>query len=360
MINIAEPQVGKEEINKVVEVLNGKMLASGEYVRQFEKEFAAYHQVQHGVATSSGTAALHAMFAALPLKPGDKVFTTPFSFVASANALLYCGLQPVFVDIDPKTYNLSPQALAAALAEHPDGKAILVVHIFGLPADMDEICELARQNKLLLLEDCAQSHGAEYKGKKTGTFGTAAAFSFYPTKNMTTGEGGMVITNDQQLAERIRMFINHGQSARYRHDVLGYNFRLTNIQAAIGIEQLKKLDYFNRKRIANANYYLTHIENDKVLLPNTPADRTHVYHQFTVQVEERERFMAYLKQKGIGCAVHYPLLIPKQKLYTKIYRFSNSWPVAEALSNRCVSIPVHPGLSAEQLQYIAEAVNSYV
>lgn len=360
MINIAEPQLGIEEKERVLEVLNSKMLASGEYVKQFEKEFAAYHNMQHAVATSSGTTALHAMINALPVEPGDKVFTTPFSFVASANALLYCGLVPVFVDIDPKTYNISSAALAEAIKEHPDAKAVLVVHIFGLPADMDEIAALASENNLLLLEDCAQSHGAVYKGEKVGTFGTAAAFSFYPTKNITSGEGGMVLTNNQQLAEQVRRFINHGQSCRYHHDFLGYNFRMTNIHAAIGIEQLKKLDKFNCKRIANANYYLNNIDNSKVLLPYTPPSCTHVYHQFTIQVEEREKFISYMQNKQIGCAVHYPLLIPNQKLYAEYQRDRLSWPTAEALCKHCVSIPVHPGLSEQQLQYIAEAVNSYV
>ncbi|MBM7855533.1 dTDP-4-amino-4,6-dideoxygalactose transaminase [Desulfohalotomaculum tongense] len=359
MIPIAEPQIGLEEQEKVIEVLNSKMLAQGKYVQQFEAEFAGYLNIKYAIATSSGTTALHAIMEALPITPGDKVLTTPFSFIASANAILYCGAIPVFVDIDPCTYNLSPKALAQAIKKHPDAKAVLVVHIFGLPAEMESICQLVKENNLLLIEDCAQAHGAAYKGKKVGTFGDAAAYSFYPTKNITCGEGGMVVTNSGEIADRVRMIINHGQSHRYRHHILGYNFRLTNIHAAIGIAQLKKLESLNRKRIHNAHYYRQHINNHRVVLPCEPKDCLHVYHQFTLQVKNRERFITYLQQKGVGCAVHYPLIIPHQRLYRDNFNYSQSWPVAEKICRRCVSIPVHPGLTGEQRQYIAEVVNNY-
>ncbi|WP_031515104.1 DegT/DnrJ/EryC1/StrS family aminotransferase [Desulfofalx alkaliphila] len=359
MIPIAQPQLGVEEMLKVVEVINSGMLAAGSYVKEFEREFARYHNIKHAVATSSGTAALHAILQALGISKGDKVLTTPFSFVASANSIIYCGARPVFVDIDAESYSISPQALAQAIKDNPDAKALLLVHIFGQPAEMDEIVQLAKGNKLLLIEDCAQAHGASYEGKKVGTFGDAAAFSFYPTKNITCGEGGMVITDREDVAHRVRMFINHGQRERYHHESLGYNFRMTNIHAAIGIEQLKKLNHFNQKRIENAEYYLKEIKNPEIKLPSPSVKGTHVYHQFTIQVNQRDAFIAYLKNQGIGCAVHYPIIIPKQKLYREKLAYTGSWPVAEQLAKRCVSIPIHPGVSPQQRKYIAEVVDNY-
>lgn len=359
MIPIAQPQMGIEELGKVVEVINSGMLASGSYVEQFESDFARYHDIQYAVSTSSGTTALHSIMQALFISKGDKVITTPFSFVASANSILYCGAVPVFVDIDAETYNISTTALAQTIKDNPDAKAILVVHIFGLPANMDEITRLARENNLLLIEDCAQAHGATYKGKKVGTFGDAAAFSFYPTKNITCGEGGMVITCREDIVRQVRMFINHGQRERYQHEILGYNFRMTNIHAALGIEQLKKLDYFNQRRIENADYYLKKIKHPSMVLPARPANRTHVYHQFTLQLEQREHFISYLKRQKVDCAVHYPVIIPKQKLYSDQFKYTESWPVAEKLSTRCVSIPIHPGVNQQHRKYIVEVINNY-
>lgn len=359
VINIVKPQIGLAEQQEVMKVLESGMLAAGEWVEQFERDFASYLDIPFGVATSSGTTALHALMEALGLQKGDKVLTTPFSFVASANAILYCGAQPIFVDIDPTTYNICPKALAKTIRQHPDAKAVLVVHIFGLPAEMKEICDLTQKYNLLLIEDCAQAHGAEYQGRKVGTFGVASAFSFYPTKNMTCGEGGMVVTSDRQLARRVARIINHGQLKRYHHHWLGYNFRLTNIHAAIGIQQLKKLDQFNKQRIANAEFYRANIQNENILLPCQPQGCKHVYHQFTLQVAQRDQFLSYLQQQQIGCAVHYPILIPHQQFYKQ--RFSNrqNWPMAEKLCSHCVSIPVYPGLTTDQRQYITEAVNNY-
>ncbi|MBO8137430.1 MAG: DegT/DnrJ/EryC1/StrS family aminotransferase [Desulfotomaculum sp.] len=359
MINIAEPQIGVEEIQKVTEVLKSKILAQGEFVYQFETSFAKFLDIEFAAAVSSGTAALHAIMAALPIYPGDKVLTTPFSFVASSNAVLYCGAVPVFVDIDPNTYNISPAALEEAIKKHPDAKAVLVVHIFGLPSDMDDICYLTKKNKLYLIEDCAQAHGALYKGRKVGTFGEAAAFSFYSTKNITSGEGGMVVTSSPEINRKVRMFINHGQSKKYQHDILGYNYRMSNIHAAIGIEQLKKLGEFNQKRILNAQYYYKNIKNKKVVLPYTPKESTHVYHQFVLQTENRKKFIKHLHENGVGSAVHYPEIIPRQKLYRDRFNYREKWPAAEKLCRRCVSIPVHQGLTEQQFRYIVKVVNSY-
>lgn len=240
--------LGQEEENRVVEVLRSGMLAAGSYVNEFEQEFMKYNHSPHAIATSSGTTALHVILEALGIGPGDKVLTTPFSFIATANAVLYTGATPVFVDIDPVTYNLSPAQLEVAAEKHPDAKAVLVVHLYGLPADMPAIMAVANKHNLVVVEDCAQAHGAAYRGQMVGNFGKAAAFSFYPTKNMTAGEGGMVVTDDPVIAEKVRMLVNQGQRRRYYHELVGYNYRMTNIHAAIGLEQLKKLETYTEKR----------------------------------------------------------------------------------------------------------------
>jgi len=250
MIPIAKPLIGDEEINAVIKVLKSGMLAHGKEVEAFEKEFAQYLGAKHAVAVVNGTAALDVALKVLKIGLGDEVITTPFTFIASANAILFQGARPVFADIDPKTYSLDPNEVLEKITD--ETKAIVVVHLYGQPADMKAFKEIAEDHKLYLIEDCAQAHGAEFEGQKVGTFGDIAAFSFYPTKNMTTGEGGMVVTNDCELAKKVDLIRNHGQAEKYLHVELGYNLRMTNIAAAIGRAQLKKLDEWNRKRIENA------------------------------------------------------------------------------------------------------------
>lgn len=359
MIPHVKPLLGKEEEDKVIEVLRSGMLAAGSYVQEFEEQFKRYHDCRYAIATSSGTTALHVILEALGIGAGDKVITTPFSFISTANAILYTGATPVFVDIDPATYNLSPTQLDSTLKNHPEAKAVIVVHLFGLPADMDEIMEIANKHNLFVLEDCAQAHGATYRDQKVGTFGKASAFSFYPTKNITSGEGGMVLTNDPAVEEKVRMLVNHGQRQRYCHDIVGYNYRMTNIHAAIGLEQLKKLDQYNQRRIVNAKFYDTHIVNPGIQKPGLPPGRKHVYHQYTLQVKNRDAFASYLSNNGIGCGIHYPSIIPAQKAYSNIAGCSGPWPVAEALANSCISIPVHPALAGSDLTTIVEAINNF-
>jgi dTDP-4-amino-4,6-dideoxygalactose transaminase len=351
--------LGKEEEDRVIEVLRSGMLAAGSYVQEFEDAFKQSHDCRYGIATSSGTTALHVILEALGIGAGDKVITTPYSFIATANAILYTGASPIFVDIDPATYNLSPTALNTAVKEHPEAKAVLVVHLFGLPADMDAILEIANQNNLIVVEDCAQAHGAVYRGQKVGTFGRAAAFSFYPTKNITSGEGGMVLTDDPVIEEKVRILVNQGQRRRYYHEMVGYNYRMTNIHAAIGLEQLKKLDLYNQKRMENAQFYDDHIINQCIQKPVSLPDRRHVYHQYTLTVTDRGNFTAYLEANGIGYGIHYPLIIPAQPVYKQRADCSGSWPVATALADRCVSIPVHPALSRSELEAIVEVLNHY-
>lgn len=359
MIPHVKPLLGKEEEERVVEVLRSGMLAAGSYVQAFEEQFKQYHNARYAVATSSATTALHVMLQALGIGAGDKVITTPFSFIATANAILYTGATPVFADIDPVSYNLSPVELERAVQNHPDAKAVLVVHIFGLPADMDAIMEIAKQYGLMVLEDCAQAHGAAYKGHKVGIFGRAGAFSFYPSKNMTAGEGGMIVTDDSLLAEKMRMLVNQGQRQRYYHEVVGYNYRMTNIHAAIGLEQLKKLPVYNRKRIENASFYNGHIVNSAIEKPAVPPESTHVYNQYTVQVKDRDRFTAWLEANGVGYGIHYPLIIPEQPAYGHLAGECRNWPVAADLAGHCVSIPVHPALSEKDVATVANVINNY-
>lgn len=257
MINIAKPIITDEEIEAVTEVLKSGMLAQGKKVEQFQKEFAQYTQSKYGVATSSGTTALHTALVAADIGPGDEVITTPFTFAATANSVLYSGAKPVFADIDPKTFNLDAASVEEKITDKT--KAILPVHLYGQPADMDAICEVAQKHDLKIIEDAAQAHGAVYKGKKIGSIGDLGCFSFYPTKNITTGEGGMVTTNNEELAEKAGMVRAHGESQRYEHEILGYNYRMTDIAASIGLTQLKHIDEFNAKRNENAEYLTQHL-----------------------------------------------------------------------------------------------------
>lgn len=359
MINLVKPMLGKEEQLLVEEVLSSGELAQGRYVEQFEKQFTAFNGVSFGVATSSGTTALHAALLSLGIKPGDKVITTPFSFVATANAILYSQAIPVFCDIDMNNYNLSPEALIDTLKEHPDAKAIIVVHLYGHPANMPEIIKIAQMYGLKVIEDCAQAHGASINGQKVGSFGDCGAFSFYPTKNMTCGEGGILVTQDKVVADQARIFVNHGQSIKYQHDVLGYNYRMTNIHAAIGIAQLGKLDEFNKKRQQNALRYSTEITNPAVIKPICLPGFEHVYHQYTVQVNDRNRFMEFLKNKGIACGIHYPKTIPDQPLYQQQHKILGNFPNARIAADKVVSIPVYPGLRKEEVDYIVESLQTY-
>lgn len=360
MIPIAKPQIGQEEKNRVLEVLDSGGLAAGKYVDEFEQEFAKYLGSEHVVATSSGTTALHMAVEALGLGQGDKVITTPFSFIATANAIRYTGAIPIFADIDPENFNLSPSSVRRTLEEHPDAKAILVVHLYGQAADMAEIMIIAKEHKLLVIEDCAQAHGAEYCGQKVGTFGNTGMFSFYPTKNMTTGEGGIMIARDLMVAEKAKSLINHGQKQRYHHEFFGYNFRMTNIHAAIGIEQLKKLDMFNAQRRSNANYYGKYINNNLIKLPIEKSTNKHVYHQYTLKIKsDRENFIKHLQENEIGYGIHYPLLITQQPEYVRAGLNEGKTPVALLIAEQVVSIPVHPALSKSDLDKVVETINNY-
>ncbi|MCX8093011.1 MAG: DegT/DnrJ/EryC1/StrS family aminotransferase [Candidatus Goldbacteria bacterium] len=363
MIPISKPQIGEEEIQAVTEVLKSGIIASGPKVREFEKEFAEYLGVKNAIAVANGTCAIHAALFGAGIKKGDKVITTPFTFIATANSILHIGAEPVFVDIDPVSYNISPDKIEEALKLDKDKKikAILLVHLYGLCCDMDKILNIAEKYGVKIIEDAAQGHGAKYKDKMAGTFGDVATFSMYATKNMTTGEGGMVVTDNDSVASEIRKFINHGSEKQYYHTILGYNYRTTDIEAAIGLTQLKKLDGFNKKRRENAEYLKNKLSKFRwIILPQCDDKYFHIYHQFTIRVLNglRDDLEKYLTESKIGSKIFYPIPLHKQPLYEKIFP-NITLPEAEKASNEVLSIPVHPGLSENDLKYITEVFNEF-
>lgn len=347
MIPIAKPFIGDEEIKEVEAVLRSGFIAQGPKVAEFEEKFTEYIGTRHAIATSSGTTALHVAVLCAGIGKGDEVITTPFSFAATANSVLYTGAKPVFVDIDPKTYNINPEKIEEAVTDKT--KAIMPVHLYGQPADMDPICKIAEDHDLKVIEDAAQAHGAIYHGRKAGSIGDMGCFSFYPTKNITTGEGGMITTDNDAFDKKARALRAHGESERYEHVALGYNFRMTDIAAAIGVVQLKKLEEFDEKRIENAEYLTEHINTIKGIKPPYVAENVrHVFHQYTIRVEDgkRDELREFLNNEGIGTGVHYPRPIFRQKLYEDL-GYKADCPEAEKAAAEVLSIPVNPTLSAE-------------
>ena len=355
-IPVAAPQMGEEEKAAVMAVLESGQLAQGPVVEAFEREFARWCGVEHAVAVNSGTAALHLVMLAHGIKEGDEVITSPFTFVASANAALFAGARPVFVDIEPLTFCLDPERVEAAIT--PRTRAIMPVDLYGHPAAIPELREIADRHGLLLIEDACQAHGAAIGDRRAGALGVTATFSFYPTKNMTTAEGGMVTTDDAGVARKVSVLRQHGASERYHHDVLGYNFRMTEIAAAIGRAQLAKLDRFNERRRRNASVLDEGLAGIAGFV--TPRERhgyRHVYHQYTVRIaRDRDGFQRRLRELGIGSAVHYELPVHRQPLYLSLGYGNVSMPEADRAAAEVLSLPVHPALSDADLDRIVESV----
>jgi len=358
-IPVARPVLGHEEIAAVTAVLESGMLASGSRVTEFERQFARYCGVSHAVAVNNGTAALHAALLAAGIGPGDEVIVPAFTFYATASSVLMCGATPVFTDVDDRSFTIIPEEIEKRGT--PRTKAVIGVHLFGLPFDVPAVQEICKRNNLVLIEDAAQAHGAVLNGKTVGSFGDLACFSFYATKNMITGEGGMVTTGDKGLADRLRLVINHGQSEKYLHTCLGYNYRMTDMAAAIGLSQLTRIGEFNEQRRKNAAFLSSHIHAKGLVIPAEFPGTKPVFHQYVIRVTQdfpmsRAAFMDYLKENNIGSAIHYPVPLHRQPVF-HLKNEPDPCPVSTRLAGEVLSLPVHPTLTDKQLAYICETIN---
>lgn len=360
MIRIAQPEIGGEEIAAVNEVMKSGILAQGSRVARLEEEFAKYCGTKHALAVNSGTAAIHAALFAAGVRDGDEVITVPFSFIATINPILMLGAKPVLIDIDPETYCMDVTKLEAAIT--PRTKAIVPVHLYGQAADMDEINKIAKDHNLLVIEDACQAVAAEYQGKKTGSLGTLGCFSLYATKNIMCGEGGIVTTDNDEQAASIRSFRQHGMSAPYMYEGLGYNYRLTDLQATIAIEQLKKVNRFTESRQSNAEQLTAGLAGLKgISLPKVGNNRTHVYHQYTIRITAespvgRDEFIEELHRRDVGAAVYYPRPLHFYPHIAALGYSMGDFPEAECAAQEVVSLPVHPALSRVDIQQVIKAV----
>jgi dTDP-4-amino-4,6-dideoxygalactose transaminase len=351
MIPPARPDLGPEEVAAVTEVLNSGMIAGGKKVVELEERWAAYCGAKHAIALSNGTVSLMSIFAGLGLAAGDEVITVSHTFNATVSSILFTGASPVFVDIEPDTFLMDAGRIEAAIT--PRTRAICPVSLFGLIADMDAIQAIADRHGLTVVEDACQAHGALYRGRRAGSFGYAA-FSLYGTKNMTTGEGGFVTTNDDRLADWIRLYRNQGMRERYHHEILGYNFRLTDIAAAIGLVQLDKLERNTERRQAIARRYDAGLSDLPITLPTWPEGRTHVFHQYTIGAgSARDEIVAEMKDAGVICGIYYPIPCHRQA-YVQELGLDADLPITDAAAAKSMSLPMYPGLTeTEQDQVIA-------
>ena len=342
------------------EILESASFIGGKHVAAFEEEFANACSVKYCIAVNSGTDALRFIFITLGLKPADEVITVPNTFMATAEAISQAGGKIVFVDVDPNTYNMDPSKLESAIT--PKTKGIVPVHLYGQPADMDPILSIAKKQGLWVVEDACQAHLAEYKGRKAGSMGIAAAFSFYPGKNMgACGEAGAVTTNDGDLAAKVRMLRDHGQATKYYHDIEGYNGRCDALQAAALRVKLKNLPAWNEARRKNAQLYFELLKNvDGVKVPKIANGCKNVYHLFVVQIDNRDAIAEALKKKGISTGLHYPIPLHLQKAYINMKIPAGSFPVSEGYAKKLLSLPMFPELTEEQITYVCDELRMIV
>jgi dTDP-4-amino-4,6-dideoxygalactose transaminase len=338
------------------EVIDSGAFAGGPFVAQFENEFAPFCGSRHAIGVGNGTDALWLALLACGVGPGDEVITVPNTFMATAEAITYTGATPVFVDVDERTYTMDPGLLEQART--PRTKAIIPVHLFGQVADMDPILSFARKHGLYLIEDAAQAHGAEYKGRKAGSIGDVGCFSFYPGKNLGAfGEAGAVVTDDDKLQEKIRILRDHGQVRKYYHSMVGWNCRMDGIQAAILRIKLRHLDQANQRRRTHARQYGQLFQGLEEIVPPLEADYArHVYHIYPIRVRERDEVMRLLEGKGIGCGIHYPVPIHLQEAYQGLGYRAGAFPVSERICAELISLPMFPELTQAQVDLVVDSV----
>jgi dTDP-4-amino-4,6-dideoxygalactose transaminase len=365
MIPIAKPIIGEKEKELVNEVLNSGMLAQGPKVKELEKKFAKLCNTKHAIAVNSGTAAIHTSLYAAGIRQGDEVITVPFTFVATANPIIMQGAKPVFADVKEDTFNIDPDSVIEKIT--PKTKAIIPVDLYGQIYDYKAIKEIAEDYNLKIIEDACQAVNAELDGKKAGSFGDLAAFSFYATKNIITGEGGIITTNNQEYAELAKRFRHHGQSeqTRYEYYDLGYNYRMMDLQAAIALGQIEKIEKFTNQRIDNANLLSNELnESEGIKLPIIKPNARHVFHQYTIKVDgaklTRDQLIEHLKKNNIGCGVYYPKPLHLHPWFKKLGYKQGDFPVSEKLSKQVISLPVHPAVSFKDIQEIAFAIREAV
>jgi perosamine synthetase len=358
MIPIAKPLIGQEEMDGVMSVLRSGVIAEGPRVKEFEEAFRDYIGAGHAVAVNSGTAALHIALLAKGIGSGDEVITTPFTFIATANSILFTGAKPVFADIEEETFNINPACIESKITR--DTKAIIPVDLYGHPADMEAIMDIAEDRGLAVIEDACQAHGASIYGKKAGSF-DVGCFSFYPTKNMTTSEGGMITCSDGEFANKARMLKSHGSKVRYYHEMLGFNLRMTDIGAAIGLAQLKKVEAFNEARIKNSMLMSEKLKGiPGIVTPIVKQGCRHVFHQYTIRVTEeaaltRDELVQELNHACIGNSIYYPLPVHRQPSFEGLVN-GDKYPVAERMSREVLSLPVHPSVTGDEIQFMADTL----
>jgi dTDP-4-amino-4,6-dideoxygalactose transaminase len=348
----------KHEIDSAIqEVIESSQYIQGPAVKNFERNSEKYLNIKHAIGCASGTDALQISMMALGIKPGDEIITTPFTFVATTETIAILGAIPVYADIDEKTYNLDPNKIEAKITEKT--KAIIPVHLYGQPCDMDSILSIAKKHNLFVIEDAAQALGAEYKGKKVGTFGDISCFSFYPSKNLGGfGDGGMLATKNDEYAEKIRMIISHGSKQKYYHEILGVNSRLDSIQAAILNVKLKYLDDYCSARYIAASKYNEYFK-DYLEIPYIIEGVKHIFHQYSIRVKNRDKLAEFLKINNIPSMIYYPVPLHLQKAYRYNYK-EGDYPISERISREIISLPMHTELNDEQINYIASKVIEFI
>jgi dTDP-4-amino-4,6-dideoxygalactose transaminase len=348
----------KDEMDAaILKVVGEAAFVAGRYAAAFEEEFAAYVGTEHCVAVANGTDAIEIGLRSIGVGPGDEVILPANTFIATAEGVSNIGAVPVFVDIDPATYNIDPTNIAEKITART--KAVIPVHLYGLPADMDAVMAVAREHGLLVFEDCAQAHGATFNGKRVGTFGDAASFSFYPGKNLGAyGDAGAIVTNSEDAATRARLIANHGQASKNRHALIGRNSRMDGLQAAVLSTKLRYLDKWIDARRANAAVYNELLAGSGIALPDEPGGRRHVFHLYVVQVENREAPMTALAEADIECGIHYPTPVPLMEAYAGLGCSAADFPVAASQMDKLLSLPMYPELTREMMEHVAETLKA--